>query len=146
MSSETIIEIVDTVTDELVDAFDRLIPQLSSSAPSPGRDVLEAIVGSPDSELFVARLGGRIVGSLTLATYMIPTGLKAWIDDVVVDSDARGQGIGEALNRAALDEARRRGAKEVDLTSRPSREGANRLYRRLGFEARDTNVYRYHLS
>ena len=146
MSSETIIEIVDTVTDELVDAFDRLIPQLSSSAPSPGRDVLQAIVGSPDSELFVARVGGRIVGSLTLATYMIPTGLKAWIDDVVVDSDARGQGIGEALNRAALDEARRRGAKEVDLTSRPSREGANRLYRRLGFEARDTNVYRYHLS
>ncbi len=146
MSSETIIEIVDTVTDELVDAFDRLIPQLSSSAPSPGRDVLQAIVGSPDSELFVARVDGRIVGSLTLATYMIPTGLKAWIDDVVVDSDARGQGIGEALNRAALDEARRRGAKEVDLTSRPSREGANRLYRRLGFEARDTNVYRYHLS
>ena len=77
---------------------------------------------------------------------MIPTGLKAWIDDVVVDADARGHGIGEALNRAALDEARRRGAKEVDLTSRPSREGANRLYRRLGFEARDTNVYRYHLS
>jgi ribosomal protein S18 acetylase RimI-like enzyme len=140
------IEIVDEVTDQLIDAFDRLVPQLSSSAPPPGRAVLEAIVGSPDSALFVARLAGRIVGSLTLATYMLPTGLKAWIEDVVVDGEARGQGVGEALNRAALDEARRRGAKEVDLTSRPSRDDANRLYVRLGFQARDTNVYRYTLS
>ena len=140
------IEIVDAVSDELVEAFDRLIPQLSSSAPPPGRDGLGVIVGSPDSTLFVARVDGRIVGSLTLATYMLPTGLKAWIEDVVVDGEARGHGVGEALNRAALDEARRRGAKEVDLTSRPSREDANRLYRRLGFHARDTNVYRYTLS
>lgn len=140
------IEIVDAVSDELVDAFDRLIPQLSSSAPPPGREGLDAIVRSPESALFVARVDGRIVGSLTLAMYTIPTGLKAWIEDVVVDGEARGHGVGEALNRAALDEARRRGAKEVDLTSRPSREDANRLYIRLGFEARDTNVYRYRLS
>ena len=102
--------------------------------------------GHRTRRLFVARVDGRIVGSLTLATYTIPTGLKAWIEDVVVDGDARGHGVGEALNRAALDEARRRGAKEVDLTSRPSREDANRLYVRLGFEARQTNVYRYTLS
>jgi ribosomal protein S18 acetylase RimI-like enzyme len=137
------IEIVVEVTDELVAAFDRLVPQLSTSAPNPGRAVLDAIVGSPTSALFVARVDGRIAGGLTLATYMIPTGLKAWIEDVVVDADARGHGVGEALNRAALDEARRRGAKEVDLTSRPARENANRLYRRLGFQQRDTNVYRF---
>jgi ribosomal protein S18 acetylase RimI-like enzyme len=136
------IEIVTEVGDELVDAFDRLIPQLSSSAPPPGRAGLQAIVGNPNCCLFVARVDGEIVGSLTLATYPLPTGLKAWIDDVVVDSAVRGQGIGEALNHAALDEARQRGVKEVDLTSRPRREAANRLYQRLGFVPRDTNVYR----
>lgn len=131
------------VDDELVAAFAELIPQLSSSSPPPSAQELEAIVGSPDSVLFVARSGGRIVGSLTLAFYRIPTGLKAWIEDVVVDGSARGQGVGEQLNRAALDEASRRGAKNVSLTSRPSREAANRLYQRLGFQPYDTNVYRY---
>ena len=139
------IDIVSEVADELVAAFDRLIPQLSTSAPPPGREGLAAIVGNPDCVLFVARLDGVIVGSLTLAMYPLPTGRKAWIDDVVVDDVARGQGIGEALSRAALDEAGRRGAKEVDLTSRPKREAANRLYQRMGFVARDTNVYRYTL-
>jgi len=137
------IAIVTEVTDELVDAFRRLIPQLSSSSPPPDQAALEAIVDTPHSALFVARLDGAIVGSLTLATYHIPTGLKAWIEDVVVDDAARGHGVGEALNRAALDEARRRGAKDVSLTSRPSREAANRLYQRIGFEPRTTNLYRY---
>lgn len=140
------IEIATAVTDELVDAFDRLIPQLSTSSPPPGRSGLGAIVADRDSALFVARVDGRIVGSLTLALYHIPTGLKAWIEDVVVDGAARGHGVGEALNRAALDEARRRGAKDVSLTSRPSREAANRLYRRLGFQPRETNVYRITLD
>jgi ribosomal protein S18 acetylase RimI-like enzyme len=137
------IEIVTSVDDELVAAFDRLIPQLSTSAPPPGRDGLAEIVGNVNCVLFVARVDGDIVGGLTLAMYPLPTGLKAWIDDVVVDSATRGRGVGEALSRAALDEARRRGAKEVDLTSRPKREAANRLYQRMGFVARDTNVYRY---
>ena len=139
------IDIVTEVSDELVAAFDRLIPQLSNSAPPPGRDGLSTIIDRPDCVLFVARIDGAIVGSLTLAMYPLPTGRKAWIDDVVVDGDARGRGVGEALSRAALDEARRRGAKEVDLTSRPTREAANRLYQRLGFVPRDTNVYRFTL-
>jgi ribosomal protein S18 acetylase RimI-like enzyme len=135
-----------TVVDaELVEAFARLIPQLSSSSPPPTAEELAAIVDSPDSVVFLARVEGRIVGTLTLAFYRIPTGLKSWIEDVVVDEAAGRQGIGEALNRAALDEARRRGAKDVNLTSRPSREAANRLYRRIGFERRDTNFYRYRL-
>ena len=130
------------VDDELVAAFADLIPQLSSSPP-PSAEELAAIVDSPDAVLFVARSDGRIVGSLTLAFYRIPTGLKAWIEDVVVDASARGQGVGEQLNRAALDEAARRGAKNVSLTSRPSREAANRLYQRLGFQPYETNLYRY---
>jgi ribosomal protein S18 acetylase RimI-like enzyme len=136
----------ETVTDELVAAFGRLIPQLSSSSPPPTADELSEIVAAADSVVFVARLDGRLVGALTVAFYRIPTGLKAWIEDVVVDAEARGKGIGEALNRAAIDEARRRGAKNVSLTSRPSREAANRLYRALGFEQYDTNLYRYDLA
>jgi ribosomal protein S18 acetylase RimI-like enzyme len=133
------------VDDELVAALAVLIPQLSSSSPGPTAAELEAIVEAPDSVLFVARLDGHVVGALTLAMYQIPTGLKAWIEDVVVDASARGHGVGEALNEAALAEARRRGAKHVSLTSRPSREAANRLYRRIGFEPYETNVYRFTL-
>ena len=136
---------VHAVDDELLEAFNRLIPQLSSSSPPPTREHLEALVDSEDTVLFVARVDGRILGSLTLACYRIPTGTKAWIEDVVVDADARGHGLGALLNQAALDEARSRGAKDVSLTSRPSREAANRLYRRIGFEPRETNVYRYTL-
>jgi ribosomal protein S18 acetylase RimI-like enzyme len=106
---------------------------------------LEAIVTNPESVLFAAVADGVVVGSLTLALYRIPTGVKAWIEDVVVDESARGMGVGEALNRAAIDEAARRGAKNVSLTSRSSREAANRLYRRLGFEPYETNLYRYRL-
>ena len=134
--------IADEVDDELVGAFAGLIPQLSSSSPPPTAQELAEIVSSPDSVLYLARHDGRIVGSLTLAFYRIPTGLKAWIEDVVVDESARGQGVGEALNNAAIDEARRRGAKHISLTSRASRDPANRLYRRLGFVPYDTNIYR----
>ena len=137
------ISVAEHVDDELVEAFAALIPQLSSSSPPPTREELAAIVDSPDSLLFLARLDGVIVGSLTLAFYRMPTGLKAWIEDVVVDAAARGHGVGAELNVAAIEEARRRKAKHINLTSRASREAANRLYQRLGFLPYDTNVYRY---
>jgi len=86
------------------------------------------------------------VGSLTLVLFRIPTGLRAWIEDVVVDESARGKGVGQLMNEAAIAYARNAGAKTVDLTSRPSRDVANRLYQRLGFKKRDTNVYRYVLD
>jgi ribosomal protein S18 acetylase RimI-like enzyme len=137
------IEIVETPTDEVVAALARLLPQLSSATPPNAAELATIIAGG--STVFVARVDGAIVGSLTLVMYRIATGLKAWIEDVVVDKAARGQGVGEALSFAALEEARRRGAKAVSLTSRPSREAANRLYQRIGFSMRDTNVYRYDL-
>lgn len=143
------IERVNTVTDELLAAFAQLIPQLSSSNPPPTRAELAEIVNSPATVLFIARdedRGDAIVGALTLALFRIPTGLRAWIEDVIVDAGSRGKGIGEALCRAALQHARAAGATTVDLTSRPSREAANRLYQRLGFERRETNVYRYKLG
>ncbi|MGA9279602.1 GNAT family N-acetyltransferase [Ilumatobacter sp.] len=137
------IEIASVVDDELVAAFEHLIPQLSSSSPAPSRELLTELVDGADTAVFIARVGGAIVGSLTLAFYRIPTGMKAWIEDVVVDDSARGHGVGRLLNEAALEEARVRGAKNVSLTSRPSREAANRLYQRIGFVARETNLYRY---
>jgi ribosomal protein S18 acetylase RimI-like enzyme len=141
--ASTAIEVAKVVDDDLVTAFARLIPQLSSSSPPPTREQLQELVVNDDTVLFVARIDGQIMGSLTLAFYRIPTGLKAWIEDVVVDDAARGRGLGAALNHAALDEAKRRDAKDVSLTSRPTKEAANRLYQRIGFEARETNIYRY---
>lgn len=133
------------VSDELVDAFAKLIPQLSSSNPPPDRAFLEKLVESDASILLAAVEDGVILGSLTLVVFRIPTGVRAWIEDVVVDEAGRGKGVGGALNTEALDRARSLGATTVDLTSRPSREAANRLYQRLGFVARETNVYRYKL-
>ena len=138
------VEEATTVTHDLRAAVERLVPQLSRSAVIPGDRELAEIVDSPASILLVARdVDGTIVGSLTLVVFRIPTGVRAWIEDVVVDEEARGRGVGEALSREALSRAAAAGARTVDLTSRPSREAANRLYRRLGFVERDTNVYRW---
>jgi len=161
------VEEATAVTDELVEAFKRLIPQLSRSNPPPTAEELEAIINSEASILLIARdsgygsegdgsegdgsegdsgAGGQILGSLTLAMFLIPTGRRAWIEDVVVDDAARGKGVGRLLNDVAIEKAKAAGAKTVDLTSRPSREAANRLYQRIGFEQRETNVYRFNLT
>lgn len=141
------IEEVTEVSPEVVAAFERLVPQLSRSSPPPTQAELAQMVASPATAVFVARQnGGEIVGSLTLASFRIPTGLRAWIEDVVVDQGARGTGVGEALLRHSLALATAAGARSVDLTSRPSREAANRLYRRLGFQPRQTNVWRMELE
>lgn len=133
----------------MVAAFARLTPQLSRSSPPPSPDQLAEIVASAATTLLVAVDDddpGLILGSLTLVMFRIPTGVRAWIEDVVVDERARGKGVGEALNQHALELATARGARTVDLTSRPSREAANRLYQRLGFVPRDTNIYRVDLE
>ena len=133
------------VDDRLVAAFARLIPQLSSSSPPPDEATLRSIVESEASTVLVATDddSGEILGAMTLAMFRIPTGLRAWIEDVVVDDASRGLGVGRKLNDRALDIARAAGARTVELTSRPTREAANRLYLRMGFEIPETNVYRY---
>lgn len=134
-------------TDEVVEAVARLLPHLSSSAVAPTADEVREMVDAPGTVLFLARDdAGTIVGTLTLVLFRIPTGIRAWIEDVIADPAASGQNIGRKLNQAALDEARRRGARTVDLTSRPSREAANHIYKSMGFEPRDTNVYRFDLG
>ena len=127
----------------LRDAVATLIPQLSSSSPPPDLELLDRIIADPATTLLLARQDDLLVGMLTLAVFQTPTGVRAWIEDVVVDDAARGAGVASALVEVALDLAGAGGARTVDLTSRPSREAANRLYLRLGFELRETNVYRY---
>ena len=138
---------VDEVTPALVDAFERLTPQLSKSNPPPTEAELRALVESDASVLLMA-VGddGRFVGTLTLVLFRIPTAQRAWIEDVIVDEAVGGRGIGKALTRAAIERARAAGCKTVDLTSRPSREVANGMYQSLGFQPRETNVYRFELG
>ena len=141
------VEVLHEVTDEVVSAFSRLMPQLSRSAAPPDRAALGAIAGSAATTLLVARdSAGQMVGTLTLAVFPIPTGIRAWIEDVIVDEAARGQGVGAALTLEALRLAAGHGARTVDLTSRPSREAAGRLYERLGFERRESRLYRFDLA
>lgn len=138
------VELVEEFSNELVEAFSRLLPQLSQSAKQLSPQQIKEFCDQEGVYLLVFRSEeGEILGMLSLATFKIPTGKRAWIEDVVVDSTARGQGAGQKLVEAAVRHAKKVGAKTVDLTSRPSREAANRLYRRCGFKQRETNVYRY---
>ncbi len=144
------IEIVDTTTPELVSAMNALIPQLSSSTPPLTTKEVDSLLSQEYVYLFVYRPDipdennrRPILGMLSLATFDIPTGRRAWVEDVVVDGAARGQGAGQKLVEAAVQHAESIGAKSVDLTSRPAREAANRLYKRAGFVLRETNVYRH---
>ena len=140
------VRIAASADDDLHAAMAALVPQVSRSAPPLTAEILARIIADPATTLFVAEDDGRIVGTLTLATFMIPSGMRAWIEDVVTDGAARGKGVASALVQAALAHAGELGARTVDLTSRPSREAANRLYVHLGFEQRETNVYRTTLT
>ena len=138
------IRVAEVADEKLVAAYQRLTPQLSSSSPAPTAAELAEIIRSDSATVLIAEDDkGDILGSMTLVLFRIPTGVRAWIEDVVVDTEARGMGIGQALNEYAIQMAEQAGAKTIDLTSRPSREAANRLYQRLGFVARETNIYRY---
>ena len=152
LAGALVVEQATEATDELVAAFGRLVPQLSSSSPPPTAAEVAEVVSGPATTVLVARLAGdgevvgEIVGTLTLVLFRIPTAVRAWIEDVVVDESARGRGVASALLDRALERAAVAGARTVELTSRPSRDAANRLYLELGFEVRETNVYRYALD
>lgn len=138
------IEVATEATDELVDAFQRLVPQLTNNNPPPSLDQLDALVKSESSTLLIVRAdNGGIIGALSLTVYRVPTGIRSIIEDVIVDGAARGQGIGEALMRRAIDIAKQKGAAHITLTSNPKRDAANRLYLRMGFKLRETNAYIY---
>lgn len=141
-----IIEEMTSVTQEIFESFKRLIPQLTQNSPSPTLEDLIAMTESPHSIVFLAYASGsgkQVIGSATLALFQTPTGWHGWIEDVIVDQEARRQGIGQALTRACIKKAEELGLEEVNLTSRPTRIAANALYQAMGFKKRQTNVYRF---
>ena len=133
---------VTTLSAELSEPLARLLPQLSSSASMPTDKYLEQMLQNDNTHLFAAEHEGTIVGMLTLVIVDIPTGRKAWIEDVVVDSAFRGRKIGEALVEKAKVEASALGVKKLYLTSNPSRKAAHALYKKCGFEIYDTTLFR----
>ena len=132
--------------DSTLDAVNRLLPQLSKSSKLINWSTLQKLTNSECTRLYVAKEDDTIFGMLSLVVFSTPTGTKAWIEDVGVDERARGKGVGKELMNHALNVAKELGAKSADLTSRPSREAANKLYQAIGFEGRETNVYRYKTS
>lgn len=134
------------MSQKVYDTFERLLPQLSSSAKTPTWDELTELIASKAAIVLAAvddeDPEEKILGTMTLVVFRIPTGVRAWVEDVVVDKEARGKGIGEKLIRTSIERAKAEGAKTVDLTSRPSRVEAHRLYKRCGFEMRETCVFR----
>ncbi|MDO5665195.1 MAG: GNAT family N-acetyltransferase [Bacteroidia bacterium] len=138
------IEQLTAIDESTIEAFQKLIPQLTEDPTRfPTRQELEKAIQSEDTLIFTARENGQILGTTTLVLYRIPSGIKAWIEDVVVDENARGKGVSVALVSHALNVAREIGVEKVDLTSQPFRVAANNLYKKLGFQLRETNVYRF---
>ena len=143
---QVVISALDSITPEFIAALHRIIPQLAPGSDLPARDQLEKVIDCSANVLYAARVKEQTVGTLTLTMLVTPTGVTGWISDVVVDNQVRGKGIGEKLVREAIAQAKSLGARYVDLSSRPAREAANRLYQRIGFEKRETNYYRYMLQ
>jgi ribosomal protein S18 acetylase RimI-like enzyme len=145
-SLEIEITLATELTEFLYEACQRLVPQLTHNNPPPTRQQLAQMLASPSSFLFFAKhpdFGDEIIGMATLVLYHVPTGLRGYVEDIIVDEKARGRRIGELLTQACLDQAKKAGAPQVMLTCNPGRTSANQMYLRMGFELRKTNVYRY---
>ncbi len=140
------IERISQVDENTVEIFKRLMPQLTGKDEYPSLEELQRVIQSDERFLFFATEGEEVIGTLTLVFYQLPSGLKAWIEDVIVDEHARGKGVATALLKHALQVARDKGALKADLTSMPWRIAANRLYQKMGFEKRESNMYRYHFT
>ena len=137
------IEQVKSINPEIIQAIQLLFPQLTQFSPIPDEEAIQKMVNSQASSLWIARNESeQIIGMLCLAIYRTTTGVHAWIEDVVVDQNARRQGVAGRLTQAAVEFAQQNEAKAVSLTSRPEREAANQLYQKLGFELVNTNLYR----
>ena len=138
------IERLSRVSDDVVESLGQLMVQLAPDCKPLTGEYLQEIIDLPNIFLFVARQEDQIVGTFSLVLYKIPTGLKASLEDVVVDISMRGQRIGEKMIEFALEYANTQlEVSKLDLTSSPYRIAANALYKKLGFELRDTNVYRF---
>ena len=144
MKDVEIIRLINITENDVID-LSKLISQLEGTEVTLSKKQLEEVIQSDNNIVFIAKLDGNIIGTFTLVIYRIITGLKASVEDVVVDSSLRGKGLGGDLLRFAIDYAKSIGVMKLDLTSRPTRIAANALYQKVGFQLRDTNVYRIEL-
>jgi ribosomal protein S18 acetylase RimI-like enzyme len=126
--------------------IDSLLELLLNKKASISASALQEIISSDSSHLFFAFDENKnCMGMLTVGIYISPTGKKAWIEDVVVGERFRGKGIGEALVKYAIDFVKEQKVHLLTLTSRPARIAANKLYMKLGFVKKETNVYKMDL-
>ena len=142
------VEEVTEATPAVQETLARLLPQLNPALQVPDMRRVQALIDDPDVTLLFAREGDEVIGMATVIVYATPFWIKARIDEVVVDQESRGKGVGEVLVRACLELGRRKGAEVAELQSGrgPARDVANRLYRRMGFVLRDSNLYRFNLA
>ncbi len=146
MHPEIHLEQAREASDELLTAMQRLMAQLTA-VPPPDMAELDKMLSSSATTLFLARQADEtIIGMAALTVFRVPSGLKAWIEDVVVDESRRGKGIGESLTVACINHARKLGVSSIHLTSNPARTAANRLYQKLGFKRHETNLYQLKLK
>lgn len=131
------------VDENVINAFNRLLPQLTNDIQMPSKEYLQSLAESENTHLIIAYDGNVIIGTTTLIINKLPSGIKAWIEDVIVDDTVRGKGVGKQLVNFAIKLAKEKGIKKIDLTSNPQRVAANGLYIKLGLKKRDTNMYRF---
>ena len=126
---------------EYFDAIQKFLGLLTSEPKSFTEANFKALLVSGSSHLFFLLDDNNIAGMATVGIYKSPTGTKAWIEDVVMDEAYRGKGLGRMITQYAIDFAASQRADSLMLTSNPSRIAANNLYRTIGFEQKETNVY-----
>ena len=137
----SIIEIK-TYSQEYHEAMQRFLNQLTTSPMVLTEDMFHQLLASQNSHLFFIMKDEQIAGMLTVGIYYSPTGGKAWIEDVVVDETFRGQGLSKLLVAHAIEFVKSQQIPLLMLTSNPKRIAANKLYQAMGFERKETNVYR----
>jgi GNAT superfamily N-acetyltransferase len=137
---------INRFSNRVYDAVIRLLPQLAPGADLPSKEHFKKILKSDMTHFFIAEVDNNEIGMFTLASYHAPTGIKVWMEDVVIDEAHRGKGFGKEMMHFAIEYAKSTGAKTLDLTSKPTRIAANQLYKKTGFVLRETNVYRYQLK
>ncbi|HEY4520964.1 MAG TPA: GNAT family N-acetyltransferase [Candidatus Paceibacterota bacterium] len=131
--------------EQALKEINSLIHQLSPRLPKCSMELLQRIAADDNLELWTAKDGERIVGMATLAIVVIPESPRAQIEDVVVDEQYRGQGLGERLSTKLIERAREKKIPTITLSSRADRVAANKLYQKLGFQMKETNIYRLKL-
>jgi len=146
MNTPIVIEQATTFSSSLTESVNTLLHQLNPNAYLLSDKDVQEMLDASTNELFVAKDAEKIIGMITLITYRIPYAKKGILEDFVVDASYRGKGVGSDLIKTAMESAKEKNVKYIELTSNPTREKAREFYLHLGFVQRETNVYRFSLQ